>query len=252
MRVQQPVRQIFNRPNAWNVQPMQQQFDKGDDDDTGDEDENDTGDDDDNGDDDADDSDKSGDDKGDDDDSKPAKREKNWKALSRQNEREKNQLKQTLAGIRKQLGLKDDEALSPEQLNDKLSKADQERREALIERDIMRHGREHGDTLLDSRTFMKKVSDLDPSDEDYSDDLKKLVKDEIKKRGLDDAGNGDDSSGKSTPKRNRSGRGTGSGDDGVKQLTREDLKSLSPAEILEAQEKGQLVSLGLKPQAKKK
>lgn len=250
MRVKQPVRQIFNRPTAWNVQPMQQQFDKGDDPD---------GDDPDKGGDDPDgdpDGDPDDDPDGDKPDGDPKPEEKNWKAIARQNERKlkakDKEYASSVASIKKALGLKDDDSLSAEQLNDKLSKADQERREALIERDIMRHGREHGDTLLDSRTFMKKVSDLDPSDEDYSDDLKKLVKDEIKKRGLDDAGNGDDGSGKSTPKRNRSGRGTGSGDENVKQLTREDLKSLSPAEILEAQEKGQLVSLGLKPQAKKK
>lgn len=247
MSVQQPVRQIFNRPTAWNVQPMQQQFDKGDDPDS---DDPDKGGDDPNGDpDDPDDT----DDKSDDD---PKPDEKNWKAIARQNERKlkakDKEYASSVASIKKALGLKDDDSLSAEQLNDKLSKADQERREALIERDIMRHGREHGDTLLDSRTFMKKVSDLDPSDDDYADDLKKLVKDEIKKRGLDDAGNGDDGPGKGTQRRNRSGKGTGSGDDGVKQLTREDLKSLSPAEILEAQEKGQLVSLGLKPQAKKK
>lgn len=250
MRVQQPVRQIFNRPTAWNVQPMQQQFDKGDDPD---------GDDPDKGGDDPDgdpDGDPDDDQDGDKPDGDPKPEEKNWKAIARQNERKlkakDKEYASSVASIKKALGLKDDDSLSAEQLNDKLSKADQERREALIERDIMRHGREHGDTLLDSRTFMKKVSDLDPSDEDYSDDLKKLVKDEIKKRGLDDAGNGDNGSDKSTTKRNRSGRGTGSGDENVKQLTREDLKSLSPAEILEAQEKGQLVSLGLKPQAKKK
>lgn len=173
--------------------------------------------------------------------------EKDWKRLSRQNESAKNAekkradaLEASLNQIKEKLGLAAGDTLTPEQMNAKLSEKDQQVKAALIESKVARTAKEHADTLLDSKSFMDKVSELDPSDDDFSKDLKAIVARAIKDKGLDAT----DGTKKKTTK---SGGPVGDDDNGAKQLTRADLKDMKPGAILAARQKGQLKDIGIEP-----
>ncbi|QVJ03055.1 hypothetical protein KGD82_13555 [Nocardiopsis eucommiae] len=92
-----------------------------------------------------------------------------------------------LDAIAQALGLKDaDQPPTVDELTAQLTAAQQQAaerdaayRQLTVERAAERAAREHGadvDTLLDSRSFAQKLSDLDPSAEDFADAVSGLVK----------------------------------------------------------------------------
>lgn len=89
--------------------------------------------------------------------------------------------------IAQALGLKDaDQPPTVDELTAQLTAAQQQAaerdaayRQLTVERAAERAAREHGadvDTLLDSRSFAQKLSDLDPSTDDFADAVSGLVK----------------------------------------------------------------------------
>ena len=234
------VNPIITRRAAtvWNVQPQQQQFAKKDDDDT-DENEDDG--------DDEEDSDDGDDD--DDEDKPPAKSKKkaaqpdpdddddeDEKSVARKWEKRAKTSNKQLETIKKALGITKD--LSPEELNDKLESATSEQVELRQENAVLRAATAAGideDTFLDSRSFMKKLDDID-EDLDrkaYNAKVKKIVDAWIADKDL-----------KPDTKRKRRSSGSGgspSGSGGGKsQLSREDLAKMSPREIDTARKDGRL------------
>ncbi|WP_435110171.1 hypothetical protein [Nocardiopsis synnemataformans] len=101
-------------------------------------------------------------------------------------ETEKRQQAQ-MDAIAKALGLKEDDSPpDPEQLTKQLTAAQEqaqqremELRTLRVERAAEKAAREHGadvDTLLDSRSFATKLSDLDPTADDFAATVSDLVK----------------------------------------------------------------------------
>jgi hypothetical protein len=164
--------------------------------------------------------------------SKPKGDDTDWKAQARRHENEKKATAKQLEAIKKALGLSKDSKLSPEELQEKLSEADTDRADTKRENMVLRHAAKlgvDGDDLMDSRKFMNKLKELDMDDANYSDKVKALVTAESK-GSKKSAG---------TPK----GAAPLDGKPAGTQLTRADLKKMSPDEIVKAQEKGLLKDL---------
>lgn len=229
---------IRRTAQVWNVQPQQQHFKKADDDDDDDQDDNKP--DDDNDDDDGDD---------DDEDKPPAKSKKkaaqpdpdddddeDEKSVARKWEKRAKTSNKQLETIKKALGITKD--LSPEELNDKLESATSEQVELRQENAVLRAATAAGideDTFLDSRSFMKKLDDIDSDLDraDYNKAVKKVVDAWIKDKDLKPTS--------STKRRSSGSKGTPAGSGGGKsQLSREDLAKMSPRDIDKARKEGRL------------
>lgn len=88
-----------------------------------------------------------------------------------------------LEDIGKALGLKKDEAPDPAKLAEELTKTQSQARTAAIELAVFRTAGKHKgdpDALLDSRTFLAKVSGLDPAAKDFADKVDAAIKDAVK------------------------------------------------------------------------
>lgn len=143
---------------------------------------------------------------------------------------------QTLDNIAKALGLKEDGKLTADQLAEKLNASDGKAKSALTELAVYRAATRAGadaDALLDSRGFLARLGDLDPTAEDFAGKVdaavKAACKDNPKLRTVRAAGaSGAEFTG-------------GSGDEG--QITETQLKSMTPDQIAEALNKGRLAHL---------
>jgi len=97
-----------------------------------------------------------------------AKNRNKAKENKEQAESEKTQM---LKNIAKALGLADDETPDPDKLSAQLTASQAEARERAVELAVYRAAGTAGadpDALLDSRTFINKVKNLNPSDDNFS------------------------------------------------------------------------------------
>lgn len=109
-----------------------------------------------------------------------------------------------------------------------------------------------GNALLDSVAFLVKLNGLDPSADDFADRVKSAIEAavEANPRYKLDAGPPSPPAPKPKPEPTvpSSGPGQFTGPpQAPRQLTDDDIKNMSPAEVLEAQNKGLLQSLGFGP-----
>lgn len=160
-----------------------------------------------------------------------------WKARSRQNENAKKAAEKKLNSVLAALGVGDGGDLTPAQLKEKFEAANAETAGLKVENAVIKAATKAGvdaDELTDSKRFMSKVADLDPTDSAFADDMKKLIDAEVKGRPSLKVGG--------VVKAGTSGKET-TGNNGKGQLTRADLAKLTPTEIVKAQEAGRLDSL---------
>lgn len=142
-----------------------------------------------------------------------------------------------LDNIAKALGLKKDGTLTAEQLAEKLNSADGKAKSALTELAVHRAANKNGadpEALLDSRGFLAKLTDLDPTADDFGSKVEAAIKDAVKdnpKLKVQAAG-----AGKSGGEFNG-----GSGDEGA--ITDAQLKTMTAEQIADALEKGKLAHL---------
>jgi hypothetical protein len=88
-----------------------------------------------------------------------------------------------LDNIAKALGLKQDEKPDPAKLTEQLTAAQVAQRTAQIELAVHRNAKTHQgdpDALLDSRSFLAKVADLDPGAKDFAAKVDTAIKDAVK------------------------------------------------------------------------
>lgn len=170
------------------------------------------------------------------------KRARNDQKRIKQLEKEQKDFQNSIATA---LGLKKGEDADPKQLAKDLSAKDEEISAMKLENSILRAAPSmgvDGDMLLDSRSFSNKVAELDADDKDFKKDLQALIREELKSRpnlalrGTSGGGVGEKGGSRKSGKETQ-GKGTG------EQLTREDLKSMTPAEIEKARLDGRLKNL---------
>lgn len=92
-------------------------------------------------------------------------------------------LTEQLDGIATALGLKEDEKTDPAKLASELSKAQDQARQTAVELAVYRTSAKHQgdpDALLDSRGFLAKLTDLDPTDEKFTSKVETAIKDAVK------------------------------------------------------------------------
>lgn len=132
--------------------------------------------------------------------------------------------------IGKALGLVQDEAVDPAELTQQLTKAQQEQRQAALELAIYRATPDAAvaNALLDSRTFLATVSDLDPND---GTAIAAAVGEAVQNI---------PALGKRLPAPIPGQGSSGSGPATAAQLTASDLKNMTPEQIVEAQTEGRL------------
>lgn len=142
----------------------------------------------------------------------------------------------SLDAIAKALGLKKDEA-DPAKLAEQLTGKDNELRQSKVELAVHRLAGKHGgnpDALLDSRSFLTSVKDLDPSGKDFTQAVESAIKDAVKANAslkaapAGPAVSGGDFTG-----------GTGAG----APITEEQLSKMTPAQISKAYAEGKLKHL---------
>ncbi len=189
-------------------------------------------------------------------DDKPGDDGTDWKARSRQNEdrakankkaadealAERDQARATLDALRKLVdpNAKADE--DPKEAAQKLLTRAEQAEAKLRARDIRdalaAAGRKAGadtDLLVDSKAVLDKAADLDPSDPKFAADVEAIVEQALEAR----------PSLKANKPKPRSGAAdmTGGGANGSGQLTRADLKTMTPAAIEKARKDGRLKNL---------
>ncbi len=92
-------------------------------------------------------------------------------------------LTEQLDGIAKALGLKEDEKTDPAKLASELTKAQDQARQTAVELAVYRSSAKHQgdpDALLDSRGFLAKLADLDPTDAKFASKVETAIKDAVK------------------------------------------------------------------------
>lgn len=145
-------------------------------------------------------------------------------------EEAKKELAQTIG---KALGLVEDEPVDPAQLTEQLTKAQREQRQAALELAIYRSTPDAtvANALLDSRSFLEKVADLDPSDGIAI------------AAAVGDAVQSNPALGKRVPAPNPAQGSSGSGPVRPGQLNKSDLAHMRPEEIDKARKEGRLDDL---------
>jgi hypothetical protein len=144
-----------------------------------------------------------------------------------------------------------------------LSQRDAASRQQAVELAVLRTAGSHGgngDALLDSRSFMAKVNGLDPSADDFAEQLGDAIKGAVesspqyKAAAPAPSGSSNGTSGngeRKPPAPSRSGaEHTTPG--GNRQWTIEDVKGASPSEVAKAVEDGLLIDLGYSPTQKRR
>lgn len=143
-----------------------------------------------------------------------------------------------------------------------ISQRDANLRQAQVELAVLRNAGRHGgngDALLDSRSFMSRVSGLDPAADDFAEQLGDAIKAAVEaspqyKAAAVKPGDKGGSNSRQPPAPSRSG-GEHTSPGGNRQWTIEDVKAASarnPAEVTKAMEDGLLVDLGYRPAKKRR
>lgn len=187
---------------------------------------------------------------------RPKDDDADWKSRARQHEdtskarkkdldaalADRDKLSGVLDGLRKALDPDGDKSADPAELaKQATSERDQAKAEvrlARVELAAERAARKAGadvDALLDSRTFLTRLADLDPTDDGFAAAVETAVREAVKER----------PSLKSNTAPPRSGNAdmTSGGGAGTGQLTRADLKNMSPQAIEKARSDGRLKTL---------
>lgn len=135
--------------------------------------------------------------------------------------------------IGKALGLVKDEPVDPADLTKQLTQAQSEQRQAALELAIFKSTPDAAvaNALLDSRSFLEKVADLNPSD---SDAIAAAVGEAVQ---------GNPALGKRLPAPNPAQGSSASGPTKPGQLAESDLDRMSPEEIVKAKAEGRLNDL---------
>ena len=163
------------------------------------------------------------------------------KGFARDWEKKAKASNKQLEQVKQLLGLGKNDTLDPKQLKAALEESQGTSSELARDNAILRVANKlkvDADDLTDSKKFMAKVDALDPEDDGYNAKLRKLVEAEAKARNL--LGTSDDDE---SPKKAKKGGTPLKGDKPVTQLTREDLKGMSPEAIVKAQNEGRLKDL---------
>lgn len=144
---------------------------------------------------------------------------------------------QQLDQIAQLLGLKKGETADPAKLAEQLSGKDTELRQSRVELAVHRMAGKHGanpDALLDSRSFLTSVKDLDPSGKNFAQDLESAIKDAVKAN----------ASLKATPTGPAVSGGDFTGGTGAgAPITEEQLSKMTPDEVAKAYAEGKLKHL---------
>lgn len=146
-------------------------------------------------------------------------------------EEARKELAQTIG---KALGLVEDAPVDPAALTEQVAKSQAAARQAQLELAVF-HSASDADTakaLLDSRSFLAEVADIDPSDR------------EAIAAAIGKAVNENPALGKRRPAPTPGQGAAGSGPAAVAQLTQADLKTMTSEQIVQAQKEGRLASLG--------
>jgi hypothetical protein len=147
-----------------------------------------------------------------------------------------DQRQASLDAIAKALGLKpeDDPTAAAKTAAEERDAARLEAKAAKVENAVLRIATKHGalpEALTDSRAFMDKLAGLDPAAADFAAQIDAAVKQAVEANpALKSA----------TPPAIRSGGPVGGGIPAPGQLSRDDLKGMTPAEITKAKEEGRL------------
>lgn len=149
---------------------------------------------------------------------------------------ERDSLKEILSKLGKVLN--PEKETDPAELAKTLSAKDNELAETKLELAVLKvAGSEQGAELLDSRRFMRAIKGMDPASDAFAAKVKEMM-----------GGDDDDKSGEKKEKKTTKGKSAGAelsgGSTGTKtQLTREDLKGMSPEDIEKAESEGRLTAL---------
>lgn len=168
---------------------------------------------------------------------KTSSEDTDWRTHARDWEKRAKTSNKQLEQVKKLLGLTKDEDLDPKELSEKLQTSNTQYAETVRENKVLRYAPKAGvdaDALLDSRRFMSAVAELDTDSASFDKDLQKLIADEVKAR----------PSLKVVPETKPPAKSGTPVDNSTKpQLTRDDLKKMSPEDIVKAQNEGRLNDL---------
>lgn len=139
-----------------------------------------------------------------------------------------------------------------EQAQAALAQRDTTLRQQAVELAVLRNASQHGangDALLDSRSFMSKVSSLDPAAGDFAEQLGAAIKATVETGPQYKAATPAPEP-KPAPQPARSGGEFNGAPGGNRQWTLADVQAASPAELVAAQDAGLLIDLGYAPRKK--
>jgi hypothetical protein len=146
----------------------------------------------------------------------------------------------SLDAIAKALGLKpdDDPAAAAKTAAERAERAETEAKAAKVENAVLRMAAKHGalpEALTDSRSFMAKLAGIDPAADDFSAKVEAAIKEAVEANPA--------LKGATPAVPARSGGPVGGGTPAPGQLSREDLKTMTPAQITKAKAEGRLNQL---------
>jgi hypothetical protein len=144
----------------------------------------------------------------------------------------------TLQGIAQALGLTPQGTPDPAAVTEQLAQAQAAHRQQLVENAVLRASGRLGanpDALLDSRSFAAQLGQLDPAASDFGTALEAAIK-------AATAANPAYNAAPPAPARGGADL-SGSGTNGPKQVTEDELATMTPEQIVQAQEEGRLRAL---------
>lgn len=170
--------------------------------------------------------------------------------LKGQTKAEREKTEATLTAVAKALGLAEEDKPDPEKLAAQLQEAQAQERTRRVEMQVLRLAPRLGgdpDALLDSQAFTSKLKGLDPADPAFAEDVEDLITEAVKKNAryrMSPATETADE-GKKTDKKpaGRSGGDMSGAGTRPRQVTEAELASMTPQEIVKAQDEGRLTNL---------
>jgi hypothetical protein len=146
----------------------------------------------------------------------------------------------SLDAIATALGLKpeDDPAAAAKTAAERAERAENEAKQVKVENAVLRMAAKHGavpEALTDSRSFMNKLAGIDPAADDFSAKVENAIKEAV------EANPALKAAASAVPA--RSGGSVGGGTPAPGQLSREDLKTMTPAQVTKAKAEGRLNQL---------
>jgi hypothetical protein len=170
--------------------------------------------------------------------------------LKGQTKAEREKTEATLKAVQKALGLAEDDKPDPVKLAAQLEEARAAEQARRVEMQVLRLAPKLGgdpDALLDSQAFTAKLKGLDPADPAFAEDVEDLITEAVKKNAryrMSPATETADE-GKKTDKKpaGRSGGDMSGAGTRPRQVTEAELASMTPQEIVKAQDEGRLTNL---------